>query len=385
MLGPSLWDSRSLLAHELAHVRRHDYLVNLLQCGTEVLLFYHPVVWWLSGHIRREREQVCDDLAVNVTCDRVVYSRALLSVAELATRPSPLALAADGGGELKERVKKVLGMPVAPVRISIVVAMTSILLIFGVAAYWIVTSCDANQGSAAISATAGNEDSGQPHEAVEQAVRDLGNSSFRERQDAATALVKAGQREEFVGVWRVTEMNGVLCPADRFSRYSIDGTVDNGVRFEVVASHEPKWLTFWSTDNAPSKCIYSRVGDKITVCEARRGDFRPSQFVKPPGGSLYTLQRVTPVNEESHRLAARRSWGSLRERVADARFQVFARKFAASFKKRQASGQMRHLRFPMEVEEGAIIDSWNRRLNRKRTSTNNTLDDNTIVRNQIHS
>lgn len=53
----------ALLAHELAHVKRHDYLVNLLQGAVEVLLFYHPVVWWLSRQARIEREQIADDLA----------------------------------------------------------------------------------------------------------------------------------------------------------------------------------------------------------------------------------------------------------------------------------------------------------------------------------
>ena len=53
----------ALLAHELAHVKRHDYLVNLAQGAVEALLFYHPVVWWLSRRIRIEREQVADDLA----------------------------------------------------------------------------------------------------------------------------------------------------------------------------------------------------------------------------------------------------------------------------------------------------------------------------------
>ncbi|HTA64716.1 MAG TPA: M56 family metallopeptidase [Xanthomonadaceae bacterium] len=53
----------ALLAHELAHIRRHDYLVNLIQSAIEALLFYHPVVWWLSRRIRNEREQIADDLA----------------------------------------------------------------------------------------------------------------------------------------------------------------------------------------------------------------------------------------------------------------------------------------------------------------------------------
>src|SRR5438034_11106483 len=52
----------ALLAHELAHVRRYDYLVNLIQSVIETLLFYHPAVWWISGRMRQEREHCCDDL-----------------------------------------------------------------------------------------------------------------------------------------------------------------------------------------------------------------------------------------------------------------------------------------------------------------------------------
>ena len=76
----------ALLAHELAHVRRHDYLVNLLQSVVETLLFYHPAVWWVSAHVRAEREHCCDDLAVAV-CDRLVYVTALADLAAMTSTP----------------------------------------------------------------------------------------------------------------------------------------------------------------------------------------------------------------------------------------------------------------------------------------------------------
>jgi bla regulator protein BlaR1 len=57
----------ALLAHELAHIRRHDYLASILQGIAEAVLFYHPAVWWISGQIRAERELCCDDLAVAAT------------------------------------------------------------------------------------------------------------------------------------------------------------------------------------------------------------------------------------------------------------------------------------------------------------------------------
>ena len=67
----------AILAHELAHIRRHDYAVNLLQTIAETLLFYHPAVWWLSARIRIEREHCCDEVAVRICGDAVGYAQAL--------------------------------------------------------------------------------------------------------------------------------------------------------------------------------------------------------------------------------------------------------------------------------------------------------------------
>ena len=78
----------AILAHELAHIRRHDYLVNLLQTAVETLLFYHPAVWWLSRRIRREREFCCDDLASRQSGGAVCYARALARLERLRTAPA---------------------------------------------------------------------------------------------------------------------------------------------------------------------------------------------------------------------------------------------------------------------------------------------------------
>ena len=72
----------AILAHELAHIRRHDYAVNVLQTLAETLLFYHPAVWWVSKRIRVEREHCCDDIAVAICGDPIGYAQAL---AELET------------------------------------------------------------------------------------------------------------------------------------------------------------------------------------------------------------------------------------------------------------------------------------------------------------
>ena len=98
----------AILAHELAHVRRHDYLVNLFQTVAETLLFYHPAVHWVSRRIRQERELCCDDLAVALCGDTVAYAHALTELAEHAAVPAPAAGAS--GGSLLARIRRLLGV-----------------------------------------------------------------------------------------------------------------------------------------------------------------------------------------------------------------------------------------------------------------------------------
>lgn len=97
----------ALLAHELAHVRRHDYLVNLLQGAVEVLLFYHPVVWWLSHRIRIERELAADDLAALVLGEPRRLAVALSELDRFALQPFHLAQAAHGG-QLMFRIRQLV-------------------------------------------------------------------------------------------------------------------------------------------------------------------------------------------------------------------------------------------------------------------------------------
>jgi beta-lactamase regulating signal transducer with metallopeptidase domain len=99
-----------VLAHELAHVRRLDYLVNLLQTLAETLLFYHPAVWWVSERMRVEREHCCDDLAVATCGNPVRYARTLADLGELCADAPALAMAASGGA-LLERVSRLVAGP----------------------------------------------------------------------------------------------------------------------------------------------------------------------------------------------------------------------------------------------------------------------------------
>jgi hypothetical protein len=97
----------AIVAHEMAHIRRYDYLVNIFQSIIETGLFYHPAVWWLSHQIRLERENCCDDMAIAVTGNRLAFARALSHLEGLRSRENPMVMAAKGGVLLK-RIQRIM-------------------------------------------------------------------------------------------------------------------------------------------------------------------------------------------------------------------------------------------------------------------------------------
>ena len=120
MSGLSAEQVEAILAHELAHIRRYDHLVNLLQRMIESLLFFHPAVWWVSNRVRAEREHCCDDLAIACGAVPLEYAASLLKVAELSRvsglRAGPaMGLSATGRvSSLRQRISRLLGDPAAP-------------------------------------------------------------------------------------------------------------------------------------------------------------------------------------------------------------------------------------------------------------------------------
>jgi TonB family protein len=112
LLGLTPGQLEAVVAHELAHIRRYDYLVNIVQMLIETLFFYHPAVWWISGRIRQERELCCDDIAVGCCGDAVGYARALTALERMrVTSPESLYQSVALGvkdGPLMYRVQRLL-------------------------------------------------------------------------------------------------------------------------------------------------------------------------------------------------------------------------------------------------------------------------------------
>jgi uncharacterized protein (TIGR03435 family) len=133
----------ALLLHELAHIRRRDALVNMLQSIAEALLFYHPAVWWVSGHIRAERELCCDDVAVAASGDRLTYARALAQLE--SNRPAHInAAVAVNGGRLSDRIARLLGQARPAVRTGPGLGTLAAAILVAAAAYGLFAQSDAH-------------------------------------------------------------------------------------------------------------------------------------------------------------------------------------------------------------------------------------------------
>lgn len=96
----------AILLHELAHIKRFDYLVNIIQLIVETFGFFHPAVWWISGRMRRERENCCDDFAVEILGDKLIYAKSLVQLEEMRQNPSPVVAA--NGSSLLYRIARLL-------------------------------------------------------------------------------------------------------------------------------------------------------------------------------------------------------------------------------------------------------------------------------------
>lgn len=120
----------AILAHEIAHIVRHDYVFNILQSIVESLFYYHPAVWWISNQIRIERESACDEMAIALINDKFNYAKALVTVQEMAY--FPLSPALNFAGQRKNqfliRMQRILNVPQNKSNIMEKLIATSIII-----------------------------------------------------------------------------------------------------------------------------------------------------------------------------------------------------------------------------------------------------------------
>ncbi len=138
LTGMPIDQIEAILLHELAHIRRGDYLVNLIQTAVESFLFYHPAVWWISGVMRAERENCCDDVVVTASGDAYQYASALAALEQNRQNSHDAVLAATGG-HLMKRIRRLLdpsmpgkGLLEAP-RAVLTPVLSAVILVIAVA------------------------------------------------------------------------------------------------------------------------------------------------------------------------------------------------------------------------------------------------------------
>lgn len=107
----SIEEIEAILYHELAHIKRNDYLINILITFAQSLFYYHPAIWWLNTQIKKERENCCDDIAVELSGDKLTYVQSLVTAQSLIANSQSLAMGIKGQGfksNLGKRITRLL-------------------------------------------------------------------------------------------------------------------------------------------------------------------------------------------------------------------------------------------------------------------------------------
>jgi hypothetical protein len=140
----------AILLHELAHVKRNDYILNIFQSIVETTLFFNPFVWWISKYIRLEREHCCDDMVIAHTVQPLHYAKALVALEEYRFTTNPMAMAAaDNKQHLFYRIKRIMEMKTSHLNYSQKLMAVLIIAVGLTAIAWITPSARQDAKAAA--------------------------------------------------------------------------------------------------------------------------------------------------------------------------------------------------------------------------------------------
>jgi len=264
LLGMPVDQMELVLAHELAHILRHDFAINLIQSCVEVLLFYHPAVWWVSAKIRQERELCCDDLAVRTTGDALDYAAALTRLEALCRPPVPpphaaqaLAMSATGGSFM-HRIRRLIS-PITPTPLAPRAGLVLLLLLCGVLA---------------LQAKTGPQPQDRPasKEVVSHGLLHI----RRYDKDTADGKRKAGTIDLKADYVTASEMIHALATLDLMSKDTRDGYVDVDTKFDRTPLGGLFSYEFRGSDPARAKRI---IQARDTFAYLRPEDKKPGYLV----------------------------------------------------------------------------------------------------------
>ncbi len=258
-----------ILMHELAHIRRWDYGVNMLQTFIEGLMFYNPAVWWISKVIRTEREHCCDDIVVVATQNAHAYAAALAALEETRSGLVELALASTGGSLVK-RIHRLLRPSTVP-GFAWTSLVSAVIVIAGTAALFVARPIQPLPAPISMSA-------GQSSTALQRWVsEDVAYIITNEERVAFNSLQTDEERAQFIiQFWQ--------------RRDPTPGTVENEFReehYRRIAEANRKFTTAagvlgWKTDRGRALIMWGKP-DEI--------ESHPSggQYARPGGGNVTTF------------------------------------------------------------------------------------------------
>ncbi|MCA9137957.1 MAG: TIGR03067 domain-containing protein [Planctomycetales bacterium] len=314
LTGLTVGELEMIIRHELAHVRRYDLWINLLQRLAEALLFFNPSLWLLNRRISSLREYACDDLACGDVQERghesqMRYAGALLRVMELSRVASgnqyDVTSTAAGGrspSELRRRIARLFDEPMRePLQLSRGAAIAGVslllLLFFGPAIQTAATKTTAND-EVLVS---------EPEPEQVGAVSESSNSATRDA-DATDLDLLQGDWEFVSGqsngksMSELLERRGMAKMSFKFAEQLLTmhglGGADHVYRVELDPNQNPKTIdaiTVETQGKAPAgarlRGIYRINGDRLTLClPADDTVGRPAAFEAPEGSRLSVLE-----------------------------------------------------------------------------------------------
>ncbi|GMU20052.1 MAG: hypothetical protein AMXMBFR13_01530 [Phycisphaerae bacterium] len=300
---------RAILAHELAHIRRCDYLVNIFQSVVETLLFYHPAVWWVSHRIRAEREHCCDDVAVSVCGGSLLYARALAEMERLRAF-TPRYAAAATSGSLVRRIHRLVGMPTPRQARSTpwLAGAVGLLIVAGcVAGYRAVQRVEAAQSPPASNALASEvhgrvvDHTGKPVEGVrvyliDPRVMDGANSqapainSSETRSDTEGRFTLKGAGPQTTGVGLIAPDYATVMPLPRHGDpldVRLPGPATLTIHFDIPGAEPEARFELWNASGIRRQPADSSTGGRLAYDHG-------SLTVKVPNGGHTTIADLAP-------------------------------------------------------------------------------------------
>jgi bla regulator protein blaR1 len=268
----------AILLHELAHIRRHDYLTNMLQRLMEGLFFYHPAVWWISHVIRTERENCCDDVVVSITGNPHEYARTLAALEQYRFPGREPAIALTGG-RLMKRIRRLL-CPQAPNGAWAPVLATAIFIVAGATSLAAWQAQASPRASAAVQAEAekppASSYSKWLNEDVVYIIDDAERAAFQ-------TLTAKEERDKFIEQFWERRNPSPGSPTNAFKVEHYRRIAFANQHFRTVSG-----APGWQTDRGHIFIVYGPP-DEI--------DSHPSTAQKPIGVEVWTYRHVEGVGD----------------------------------------------------------------------------------------